>query len=176
MYRFITALPAKPISYAALGRTVNKIKYIVVHYTGNFNDTAYNNAMYYHRYNTEKVGANFFIDDYFAYQSIAPTKIAYAVGKKYGIAKLWGKCTNANSISVELCSQNGLPSEATLDNAETFIKGLMIKYHIPSKRVIRHYDVCRKECPGWPGWYGNDSSEWFKFKNRFIEFSKEYIE
>ena len=93
MYKFVTGLPAKTISYAPLGRTVDKIKYIVVHYTGNYTDSAYNNARYFNQHNTKKVGAHFFIDDDYVYQSIAPTKIAYAVGKKYGIAKLWGKCT-----------------------------------------------------------------------------------
>ena len=167
MYRFITGLPAKPISYSPIFRSVKAIKYIVVHYTGNYNDSAYNNARFFNMYNTEKTGAHFFLDNDYAYQSIAPTKIAYAVGKKYGVAKLWGKCTNANSISVELCSRDGLPTEEMLDNAEIFIKGLMIKYHIPPERVVRHFDVCNKLCPGWPGWSGNDSTEWFRFKRRF---------
>ena len=167
MYKFITGLPAKPISYSPILRSVKGIKYIVVHFTGNYSDTAYNNARFFNSTNKEKVGAHLFIDDNYLYQSITPDKIAYSVGKKYGIAKLWGKCTNANSISIELCSKDGLPTEATLNNAEIAIMRLMNKYHIPVERVIRHFDVAGKLCPGWPGWSGNDSSEWFRFKSRF---------
>ncbi len=37
---------AKPISYGN-ARTLNTIKYIVIHYTGNKKDTAKNNAEYF---------------------------------------------------------------------------------------------------------------------------------
>ena len=166
-YKFITSLPAKNCSFSPLGRKLTDIKFIVVHYTGNYSDTAYNNARYFNLYNNDKVGAHFFIDDHNVYQSIAPTKVAYAVGKKYGKAPLWGKVTNRNSLSVELCSTNGFPSEDTLAQAELFIKGLMYKYHIPVERVVRHFDVSGKKCPGWVGWSGDDSKDWFRFKARF---------
>lgn len=167
MYKFITALPAKPISYSPLTRSLKRIKFIVVHFTGNYCDSAFANAKYFNSTNTSKTGAHLFIDDSYVYQSIAPYRIAYAVGKKYGDAKLWRMCKNSNSISVELCSTNGAPSAATLENAEICIKRLMLKYNIPVERVVRHYDVTGKDCPGWDGWSGKDSSEWYKFKSRF---------
>ena len=66
-----------------------------------------------------------------------------------------------------MCSDAGKPLDATLDNAERLIKALMFIFNIPKERVVRHYDVTGKVCPGWSGWYGENSREWYKFKVRF---------
>lgn len=179
MYKFHTDIKAKPISYNPSPRSLKNIKYIVIHATGNKTDTAKENANYYATSNTRKAGANLFIDDTSVYQSIAPSKIAYAVGgNKYadcgktGGGKMYRKCTNANSISVELCSTDGKPSEKTLENAVIVICDLMKKYHIPSNRVIMHFDVNGKHCPYWDGWWNNGHKEWYKFKKRILDNGK----
>jgi len=173
-YKFYSDIPASSISWKDT-RSVKDIKYIVVHYTGNQFDTARNNALFFRDVNKRKAGAHLFVDETSVYQSIAPHKIAYSVGGAKlptcvisGGGKLHGKCTNANSISVELCSQYGAFSAKTLDNAEECIKNLMKKYNISSSRVVRHFDVTGKQCPGWSGWYGKDSSKWYEFKKRFL--------
>lgn len=174
-YKFYTEPRAKDISYEKRPRPISDIEWIVVHFTANYFDKAVNNATYFATSNKEKAGAHFFIDNTSVYQSIAPTKVARAVGgKKYkncdktGGGKLYKKCTNANSVSVELCSEYGAFSAKTLDNAEAFIKDLMKKWDIPSSHVIRHFDVNGKQCPGWQGWWGTDSSKWWAFKKRFM--------
>ena len=43
----------------------------------------------------------------------------------------------------------------------------MFIFNIPKERVVRHYDVTGKICPGWAGWFGENSREWYKFKVRF---------
>jgi N-acetylmuramoyl-L-alanine amidase CwlA len=59
-------------------------------------------------------------------------------------------------------------------------KYLMKKFNIPKDRVVRHYDISGKLCPGVVGWNKdamydnngkkinktNDDTEWIKFKNR----------
>ena len=79
---------------------------------------------------------------------------------------MYGKITNTNSISIEMCSSNGEILEATLQNAVRLGKELMQKYHIPLSNVYRHFDVNGKHCPGWDGWYGKDSAKWNEFRSR----------
>lgn len=158
-----TSLRAKSISYGGT-RATSAIKYIVYHYTGNETDTAKANANYFATSNKRKAGAHYFVDTGSTiYQSIPDTKVAYAVGVNYG-GRLFGTVTNANSISIEMCSQNGAIPEATIKNAVKLGKLLMKKYGINISHVVRHYDVCAKECPGWYGWYGGNSKKWEALK------------
>ena len=110
-----------------------------------------------------------------------------------GGAQLFGKAINRNTISIELCSNltkgynhNAVNhdgwyfTEATIDNAVKLAKILMKKYNIPIERVVRHYDISGKICPGVVGWNNyvlfdkdgkrtgkkNDSSQWEAFKKR----------
>lgn len=127
-------------------------KYIVIHYSAGTVDTDENNGVYFAR---EKVGAsaNVFIDDDSATISVPLYACAYHCGVDYsgGKAPYWGKCTNKNSIGIEMC---GIANDKVLDmrnktikNTVSYTKKLMKKYHISIKNVIRHYDVCGKICP-----------------------------
>lgn len=153
-------------------RASSSIKYLIYHYTGNQTDKAVNNANYF-KNNVRQASAHYFVDDGTVYQSVPDLTIAWAVGdRKYtdcnttGGGTMYGKITNTNSISIEMCSANGVISEATMANAAALGKELMTKYNIPVSNVYRHFDVSGKHCPGWAGWYGNDSSKWVAFKNR----------
>ncbi len=75
-----------------------------------------------------------------------------------------GKITNANSISIELCSNSGAIAAETIANAVALTKTLMTKYGISASNVYRHFDVTGKLCPGWAGWYGSNSTKWNAFK------------
>lgn len=156
-------------------RTADKIKYIVYHYTGNDGDRAMNNAKYF-RDNVVQSSAHYFVDDDKVVQSVDDLTVAWAVGgiKKADCAKtgggtLYGKATNTNSISVEMCdtSRDGalMATEATLARAVELGKMLMEKYDIPIERVIRHFDVTGKHCPA----YFMDADKWAAFKARLAE-------
>lgn len=171
MLSIITKL-AKAISHGGTRKT-SQIKYIVIHYTGNKTDTAKGNANYFATSNTRAAGAHYFADAISIYQSIKDTLIAWAVGgSKYsdcgttGGGKYYGKCTNTNSISIEMCSTNGKISDATIKNTIELVRNLMKKYNIDVDHVIRHFDVNGKHCPGWTGWYGSDQSKWTAFKKQ----------
>ena len=146
-----------------VGREGDTIKYIVIHYTGNKTDKAKSNANFFHSINRH-ASAHYFVDKTSIYQIVRDCDTSWAVGKKYGNAPLWGKCTNWNSISIEMCSDNGRIADETFRNTVDLTKYLMQKYNVPADRVIRHYDVALKSCPGWKGWIGSDEHIWAQFK------------
>ena len=130
-------------------RNTSDINYIVVHYSGNASDTAIGNVKYFHSTANIKASAHYFVDSDNIYQSVADNIIAWSVGGNYGGGAFYQKCTNANSISIELCSQNKQITESTQKNAILLIRELMKKYNVPIDHVIRHKDVNGKKCPGW---------------------------
>lgn len=157
-------------------RKLSDVKYLVIHYTGNDGDTAAANARYFQSRIVE-ASAHFFVDDGGVVQSVPEDYVAWSVGgKKYpscvqsGGGKWHGKCTNNNSISVELCDTkcNGKYdfSEKTLENAAELCRSLMLKYSIPIENVIRHFDVVGKVCPA-P--FVEDETAWKKFKERLVD-------
>ena len=146
-------------------RSLSTIKYIVIHYTSNDGDTDTNNGKYFRDY-VVKASAHYFVDSDSITQSVKDNVIAYSVGgNKYascaqtGGGKYYGKCTNSNSISIELCDdvKNGVvyPSDKTIENALELTRHLMKKYNVPKERVIRHFDVTGKLCPAY--WCGTDA-------------------
>ena len=139
-------------------------QYIVLHYTGNATDTAKGNASYFRSVN-RNASAHFFVDESSIYEVVSPDDTAWAVGRNYG-GSLFGKCTNNNSISIEMCSRNGIIQEKTIQNSAELTKSIMARYGIPESNVVRHYDVCKKLCPGWAGWVPSNESAWIDFKNR----------
>lgn len=148
-----------------LGRKGHSIEYIVIHYTGNNTDRAVSNAKYF-KIIPRGASAHYFVDVDEIYQVVKDKDTAWAVGKKYGNAPYWGKCNNYNSISIEMCSNGGRIDERTVALTVELTKELMKKYGISSDRVIRHYDACHKQCPGWQGWVGADIRLWNDFKAR----------
>lgn len=156
-------------------RKASDIKYLVYHYTGNDGDSDTNNAKYYQN-TVVQASAHYFVDDDSITQSVDDLTIAWAVGgKKWsdcpqtGGGKLYGICTNANSISIEMCDtrRDGtlMATEQTLANSIELGKMLMAKYAIPLDRVVRHFDVTGKYCPA----YFMDEAKWAAFKARLVE-------
>lgn len=148
-----------------IGRKGQSIKYIVIHYTGNNTDRAVSNAKFF-RFIYRGASAHYFVDTEEIYQVVKDTDSSWAVGKKYGNAPFWGKCTNYNSISIEMCSNGGKIDNRTIELTVELTKELMKKYGVSNDRVIRHYDVAHKQCPGWNGWIGANESLWNDFKAR----------
>lgn len=159
-YTFKTNIASKN-NYGGV-RALNKIKYIVIHYTANDGDTDEGNGNYFKNH-IVKASAHYFVDDDSVTQSVPDNYVAWSVGgSKYsncnvtGGGRYYGTVNNTNSISIEICDdvKNGVvyPSAATIGNAVEFTKTLMKKYNIPMPRVIRHFDVTGKTCPAY--WCG----------------------
>lgn len=162
---------ARPENYGG-ARAADRIRYLVIHYTGNDGDTAAGNASYFQNTVT-KTSAHYFVDDREIWRSVPELWTAWAVGgKKYPSAQetgggtMYGTITNTNSISIELCDpvRDGelRATEAVLANAAELCREIMGRYKIPAGRVYRHFDVTGKLCPA----YLVDRSAWAAFKVR----------
>lgn len=149
-------------NYAA-GRS-GPVEYIVIHYTSNQGDTAKNNADYFAR---EDVGAsaNYFVDESEIWQSVADTDTAWHCGAK---TYRHPECRNANSVGVEICmnDKRGNVRQGSIETAAELVRYLMQRYSVPVDRVIRHYDVTGKYCPG-P--MVDDPALWAAFKQSLTQ-------
>lgn len=151
-------------------------KYIVIHYTGNPNTTAEQNALYFH--NTgNKVSAHYVVDEKDIFQCVLDENIAWHVGgQPYTNTNppYFNICKNSNSIGIEICCihdiKNGITyKKETILNALLLTMELMIKHHIPISRVITHRDVTGKNCP-----CSLDFDEFKKELRKMFEIANEY--
>ena len=169
------------INHTALKRTAASIEYIVIHYVGALGD-AKANATYYA---SQKVGASadFFVgfagdiwqgNDYYNYYS-------WHCGGGYQSSlpdggKFYGKCTNRNSIGIEMCvkkkstkTMNATDKDwyfeaATVNATAQLVAQLMRELSIDINHVIRHFDVNKKICPN-PFVFNTGAYTWASFKS-----------
>ena len=159
----INSKTARKDNFGAV-RAVESIRFIAVHYTGNWGDTAKNNADYFAR---ERVGASahYFVDESEVWRSVSDERTAWHVGaNRY----YHPECRNANSIGVEICMQDkqGLLRQPSIDRAAALVRELMQRYRIPAERVVRHYDVTHKLCPA-P--MVSDPALWQGFQRQLVQ-------
>lgn len=179
-----------------------KPQYLAIHYTAGASSTAGKAQSVYNTFMNRSASADFAVDDkeivqfnpdidnYYCW-SVGDAKNPYSTG-----GSLYGKATNKNTISIEICStresgtttdaanHNGWSfTDAVLKNAANIAKIIMKKYNIPIERVVRHYDISGKLCPGVIGWNNetiyntngtktkekSDSKKWEAFKKRLSE-------
>jgi len=152
-------------------RNGQKVEYIVLHYVGAVS-SAEANARYLNRDGNLGWSAHFFTDQYSIWQSVPLDESAghCGVDYSYGKAPFWGKCRNKNSIGIEMCCKkdsggNWYIEPETVTRAVGLVKWLMQEYNIPADHVIRHYDVCWKDCP--EPWV-RDPAQWKAFKARLV--------
>lgn len=149
-----TIIP-KQNSYSPNIRDLKNIDAIVIHYTGNRNDTAENNGKYFATTNSRSAGAHYFVDQAGHIVKSVPLKYAaWAVGgDKYkncgqtGGGKYYGIYTNFNTVSIELCDiVDKDPSPEMIKAVKKLIK--QIRKSCPrATKVIRHFDITGKACP-----------------------------
>lgn len=138
-------------------------KYLVIHYTAGASSKPGAAKATRNVWLNVQSSADFIVDDVTIMQVNPDIEHNYcwAVGDgkgKYGI-------TNANSISIEICSnlmkgtsakvpnhEGWYFTDASIKNAIQLSKILMKKYNIPIECVVRHYDASGKLCPGIVGW------------------------
>lgn len=193
------------VVYAPLKSCITKspnrtIKYIAIHYTAGASSAPGRAASMKNSWEkTKRASADFGVDDKNMVQFNPDLKNynCWSVGdaKKTagGGGQLYGKATNKNTISIEICSnlkkgynaskvnhEGWYYTEEALNNAVKLTKILMKKFNIDLDHVVRHYDISGKICPGIVGWNNyelydkdgkktgkkNNSSEWQKFKDR----------
>lgn len=176
-----------------------KIEYLAIHFTAGSSSIKGKANTVKNVFESRKASADFCVDDEQMVQFNPDLKNYYcwAVGDKKDIysngGSLYGKANNKNTISIEVCStlKKGTSVNAAnhegwsftdkvLENAIKLSKILMKKYNIPLNRVVRHYDISGKLCPGLIGWNDsviydtsgkstnkkNNSDKWMDFKNK----------
>ena len=171
-----------------------EIRYIVVHYTSRSSSKPGTAEAVAREFADPDllVSADFVVDDGCAVQynpdpansfcwHCGGTKVAASSGGSF-----YKVCTNANSVGVELCSENSSGeitfandprysfSDAVLDRAAALIGSLMDQYGIDVSHVVRHYDVTGKLCPGVIGWNedSGDAEQWYAFRRECEKHSK----
>ncbi len=171
------------------------IKYLAIHYTAGGNSIAGRSRAIKHVFEKRQASADFAVDDAEMVQFNPDLRNYYcwAVGDKKQGNVSCPDANNRNTISIEICStlRRGTSVEkpnhegwsftdAAVDNAVRLAKILMSKYNIPIERVVRHYDISGKLCPGIVGWNDgrlytidgkptslkNNSDKWLAFKER----------
>lgn len=180
----------KHTSYNKTNAAANRpLQYIVIHYTAGSTSrsgAAVNTADSWATGPYEG-SADFVVDDELIvqYNPDLKNRLCWHCGdgKNYYSkgGSFYGKCTNYNSIGIEVCSTNRNYSpydpanspkwsftNAAIEKAVELTKYLMQTYGIDADHVIRHYDVSGKLCPGIIGWNedSGNATAWQLFKSR----------
>ena len=125
-------------------RSHSEIKFIVIHYTGNYNAGADAEAHYKYLQRATRYGsAHYYVDDRQIIQTIGDSRVAWSVGDNQGKGRYLNGCTNNNSISIEMCVNADADQKKTYKNVLELTKNLMAKFKVPVERVCRHYDVSK---------------------------------
>lgn len=176
----IETIKASKYSYRvnSKGRPVKRnkaaVKCIVIHYTGVKRDTARNEGACFVRNHSRYAGAHFFVDrSGNIVKSVPMNYTAWSVGgKKYtncqqtGGGKKYGVCTNANSVSIELCDiVDREPSQKQIDATKWLISYIRSHGCKNATNIIRHFDVTGKPCPA----RYVDDKKWADFKKKLDE-------
>lgn len=148
----------KLIKYNTSSRGSDKIKYIVIHDTGNPKAGANaNNHYIYFNGGNRNASAHYFVDSDEIIQTVEDDKASWHVGDGKGLYKI----TNRNSIGIEICVNIDGSYDMALQNTLELIEHLMKKHSISKENVIRHYDASRKICP--KSMSANNWSKWNEF-------------
>ena len=146
-----------------LNKSSRDVKFVVMHYTANKDDTALANATYF----KQKRGssAHFFVDETSIYQTVELRDVAYHCGCALGYKT---SCRNANSFGIEMTTAGNYKiSKETQINSAYLCAELCKLIGITAKTVdtyvLRHYDVVKtnKNCPKQ---YVENKDEWTLFK------------
>lgn len=160
-----------PITMHVTRSSQRQVRYIAVHYTAGGSSRKGQALQNRQVFLQRQASADFVVDDETIVQ-INPDLLNYycwAVGdaknKWTGGGRLYGIATNKNTVSIEMCSTLRKGTSAAVPNHEGWsltpavveqtrhlVRYLMLMYDIPRERVVRHYDITGKLCPGVPGW------------------------
>lgn len=163
----------KPLSVHITKCSTRTPQYLAIHFTAGSNSNGGRAQGVYNTFTSRSASADFAVDDRDMVQFNPDIRNYYcwAVGdakNKYSSGgSLYGKATNKNTVSIEICStctpattttvssanHSGWSfTDKSLENAVRLAKIIMKTYNIPLERVVRHYDISGKLCPGIIGW------------------------
>ncbi|MCR4841364.1 MAG: N-acetylmuramoyl-L-alanine amidase [Lachnospiraceae bacterium] len=138
------------------GQSMDEVKYIVIHDSGDPTANAASMRDYYEsigKAGTITESVHFIIDtDGTITQLIPCNEIAFHALDK-----------NKNSIAIQFCymSEDGSMSSKTYNAMKTLCVKLCKEYKLSADAILTHYEVTQKECPKY---YVANNESWEKFK------------
>ena len=142
--------------YSRPGTKLEKVKGVVIHYTGNPGTTAMQNRNYFEglaEKKDTKASSHFIVGlSGEIIQCVPLGEVAYASNER-----------NWDTISIECCINNdaGKFTEKTYDALVHLTAWLVGEYDLKIEDILRHYDVTGKECPKY---FVEHESAWEDFK------------
>ena len=143
-------------NYSRPAIKVERIKGIVIHYTGNPGSTAMQNRNYFEGLKETKetsASSHFVVGlDGEIVQCIPTWEVAYASNNR-----------NSDTISIETChkTEDGSYTKATYESLVKLTAWLCKKYGLTEEDLIRHYDITGKNCPKY---FVENEDAWYEFK------------
>ena len=121
-----------------------KIKYIVIHETGNRAEgaDAARHGMYLRFNNEDDTSWHYTVDEREIYHHIPDGEVAW-----HASDKLKNPGGNRNGIGIELCVNADGDFEKTFDNAARLVAVLLDAYDLNSDAIRQHADFTNKNCP-----------------------------
>ena len=144
-------------SYSRPAIKVDRIKGIVIHYTGNPGSTAMQNRNYFEGLKDTKetsASSHFIVGlEGEIVQCIPTWEVAYASNSR-----------NSDTISIETChkTEDGSYTSATYGSLVKLTAWLCKKYDLTEDDLIRHYDITGKNCPKY---FVENEDAWNEFKS-----------
>lgn len=157
--------------YSRVGKPLNKLLGVVVHYVGANNQKAENTVGYFESLKNGKnqiyASAHYVIGiDGNGINCIPDTEVAYHCGaKEYkkGIVEKLSAYPNYTTIGIEMCHTEKGFSEETLKTTAKLVAQILVENDLTISDVYRHYDITGKLCPKF---FVENESLWKDFKKR----------
>ena len=142
-----------------------KIKYVVIHETGNFarGADAKSHSTYLTENNTGTTSWHYTVDETSIYHHIPDTEVAWHAGDS--LSKNGG---NLCGIGVEICVNKDGDFKKAFDNAAKLTAYLIDAYHLSLSDIRQHADFISKNCP--------ETIRNQNLMDEFTEKTKEYLQ
>lgn len=157
--------------YSRVGKSLNKLLGVVVHYVAvNYqkpeSTVAYFESLKYGK-DDRYASAHYVIGiDGNGINCIPDTEVAYHCGaKEYkkGIVEKLSAYPNYTTIGIEMCHTEKGFSEETLKTTAKLVAQILVENDLTISDVYRHYDITGKLCPKF---FVENESLWEDFKKR----------
>lgn len=157
--------------YTRCGKKIEKIKGVVVHWTGVPNQTADSVRRYFDYFapkNETYASAHYIIDIDGTVLYIIPYKeVAYHVSSSHvpdDIKDKYGY-PNESMIGIECCvlDNKGKMTEATKESLQILLADIIMYHGLTTDDIFRHYDLTtkKKKCHRW---YVDNENDWLLLK------------
>lgn len=141
--------------YSRVGKPLNKMLGVVVHYVGVNNQLPENTVAYFEslKNGTNQIyaSAHYVIgQDGNGIQCIPETEVAYHCGaKEYkeGIVEKLSNYPNYTTVGIEMCHDKNGFTEETIETTAKLVADILVRNDLTISDVYRHYDITGKICP-----------------------------